>query len=82
MLPFDYTAFDAVARVSVKTPVVTVVANDTNREELDEFAACIRGGGMPDTDGWWATRNLAVVMAVIRSAREGRAVDVAPLVAG
>src|SRR5215831_788520 len=59
---------------------VAVAANDTLREELDEFAACIRNGRKPETDGWWAARNLAVVIAGIQSAREGRAVDVAPLV--
>jgi predicted dehydrogenase len=61
---------------------VPVTPNDTLREELDEFAACVRDGGQPETDGWWATRNLAVVMAAIQSAREGCAVDVAPLAAG
>jgi len=61
---------------------VAVTSNDTIREELDEFAACIRKGGKPETDGWWASRNLAVVMAGIQSAREGRALDVAPLAAG
>jgi predicted dehydrogenase len=61
---------------------IAVEANDTIREELDEFAACIRIGRKPETDGWWAARNLAVVMAGIQSAREGRAVDVASLAAG
>jgi len=55
---------------------IAVTANDTICEELDEFAACIRNGGQPETDGWWASRNLAVVMAGVQSAREGRAVDV------
>jgi predicted dehydrogenase len=62
--------------------VVAVAANDTIREELDEFVACIRNRGKPETDGWWASRNLAVVMAGIESAREGRAVDVGRLAAG
>src|SRR5262252_7064136 len=61
---------------------VAMSPNDTIREELDEFAACIRNGGKPETDGWWASRNLAVVTAGIQSAREGRAVDVASLIAG
>jgi predicted dehydrogenase len=61
---------------------VAVAANDTIREELEEFAACIRHGGRPETDGWWGMRNLAVVMAGIASAREGRAVDVEPPVRG
>jgi predicted dehydrogenase len=58
---------------------VAVGKNDTLREELEEFVACIRNGGKPETDGWWAARNLAVVMAGILSAREGRAVDVAEM---
>jgi predicted dehydrogenase len=63
------------------TPVPTT-HNDTIREELEEFAACIRNGGTPETDGQWATRNLAVIKAGIRSAREGRTVDVAEVIAG
>ena len=56
---------------------VAVAANDTIREELEEFVACIRNGGKPETDGWWASRNLAVVIArESESAREGRAVEV------
>ena len=38
--------------------------------------ARIRGSGKPETDGFWATRNLAVIKAGVRSAREGSAVDV------
>ncbi len=55
--------------------------NDTIREELEEFVRCIRDGGRPETDGWWATRNLAVVRAGIRSARERRVVEVAEIMA-
>jgi predicted dehydrogenase len=51
-------------------------ANDTIREELEEFAHCVRTGATPETDGWWATRNLAVIKAGVRSAREKRAVKV------
>ena len=61
---------------------VAMSPNDTIREELDEFAACIRNGAKPETDGWWAARNLAVVTAGIQSAREGRAIDVASLTTG
>src|SRR5262249_59610022 len=50
---------------------VAIAANDTIREELDEFAACIRDGGRPETDGWWASRNLAVVLAGVQNARAG-----------
>ena len=57
-------------------PIVTE-SNDTIREELDEFVRCVRTGAKPETDGFWATRNLAVIKAGVRSAREGRGVDVA-----
>jgi predicted dehydrogenase len=51
--------------------------NDTIREELDEFAQCVRTGSKPETDGFWAARNLAVIKAGAKSAREGRVVEVA-----
>src|SRR5271166_480535 len=60
---------------------VPVAANDTIREELEEFAACVRSGGKPETDGWWASRNLAVIRAGIESARTGRLVEVDAVIA-
>lgn len=53
--------------------------NDTIREEMDEFVHCIRNGTKPETGGAWASRNLAVIKAGVRSVREGRAVDVADM---
>jgi predicted dehydrogenase len=50
--------------------------NDTIREELEEFAHCVRSGSKPETDGFWGARNLAVIRAGVRSAREGRVVEV------
>ena len=35
----------------------------------------------PETDGFWAARNLAVIKAGVKSAREGRVVDVAEIIA-
>ena len=55
---------------------ITLPKNDAIREELDDFAASIRNGTKPETGGWWASHNLAVIMAGIQSAREGRAIDV------
>jgi predicted dehydrogenase len=55
--------------------------NDTIREELDEFARCVREGTAPETDGFWGARNLAVIKAGARSAREGRVVEVAEVLA-
>jgi predicted dehydrogenase len=69
-------------RGETKPHAVPVEANDTIREELEEFVACVRSGGKPETDGWWASRNLAVIRAGIQSAREGRAIDVDAVIAG
>jgi len=55
--------------------------NDTIREELEEFAGCVRHGGRPEADGETATHNLAVIKAGVRSAREGRVVEVADILA-
>ena len=56
---------------------VPCAKNDTFVEELEEFAAAMRGGGKPEVGGDYATRSLAVVRAGILSAREGRRVEVA-----
>jgi predicted dehydrogenase len=66
-------------RGETKARPVPTENNDTIREELEEFAHCVRNGTKPETDGFWATRNLAVIKAGVRSAREGRAVDVAEM---
>jgi predicted dehydrogenase len=55
---------------------ITTNDNDVIREELDEFVHCVRTGAKPETDGWWASRNLAVVKAGVKSASEGRTVAV------
>jgi predicted dehydrogenase len=60
---------------------VALETNDTIREELEEFVHCVRTGARPETDGFWAARNLAVIKAGVRSAREGRAVEVAEMLA-
>jgi predicted dehydrogenase len=50
--------------------------NDTFVEELEEFAAAVRGKGAPEMGGEQATNSLAVVRAGILSAREGRRVEI------
>jgi predicted dehydrogenase len=50
--------------------------NDTLVEELEEFARAVRGDGEPEMDGERATASLAVILAGIRSAKEGRRVEV------
>jgi predicted dehydrogenase len=55
--------------------------NDTLVEELEEFARAVRGEGQPEMDGAKATASLAVLLAGIRAAREGRCVEVAEILA-
>jgi predicted dehydrogenase len=65
-----------------KTPVaVPCEKNDTFVEELEEFAAAVRGGPPPEVGGDYATKSLAVIRAGITSAREGRRVEVAEILA-
>jgi predicted dehydrogenase len=65
-----------------KKPVaVPCEKNDTFVEELDEFAAAVRGGPPPEVGGEYATKSLAVIRAGIASAREGRRVEVAEILA-
>src|SRR5688572_29068223 len=51
--------------------------NDTIVEELEEFARAMRGDGRPEMDGEKATASLAVLLAGIKSAGEGRRVETA-----
>jgi predicted dehydrogenase len=53
--------------------------HDPVREELEEFADAVRGKGKPEMDGEASTRSLAVLRAGIKSAREGRRVEVAEI---
>lgn len=53
---------------------------DDIRAELDEFAHCIRTGQPPETGGEWASHNLAVIKAGVKSAQEGRLVEVSEII--
>ena len=55
--------------------------NDPLVEELEEFAAATRGKGQPEMSGERATASLAVIRAGILSAKEGRRVTVAEMMA-
>jgi predicted dehydrogenase len=55
---------------------VACAKNDPIREELEEFAAAVRGEAQPEMDGERATASLAVILAGILSARERRTVEV------
>ena len=63
-------------RGSDKPEGVSFQKNDPIAEELDEFAAAVRGEAEPEMDGERSTRSLAVILAGIKSAREGRMVEV------
>jgi predicted dehydrogenase len=60
---------------------VPCAKNDTIREELEEFADAVRGRARVEMDGDSATVSLAVIRAGIVSAREGRRVEVAEILA-
>jgi len=55
--------------------------NDAFVDELEEFARAVRCGDAPEVDGEGGTRSLAVVRAGVVSAREGRRVEVAEVLA-
>lgn len=65
-----------------RTDAVPYEKNDTIVEELEEFAAAVRGQGQPEMDGEKSTASLAVLLAGVKSAREGRRVEVAEILAG
>jgi predicted dehydrogenase len=60
---------------------VPCAKNDAIVEELEEFAAAARGGAEPEMTGERATASLAVIRAGIVSAREGRRVTIAEVLA-
>src|SRR5262249_6333607 len=61
---------------------VSVPKTDAIVDELEEFARAVRGTARPEMDGERATASLAVIRAGLRSAREGRRVAVAEILAG
>jgi predicted dehydrogenase len=64
------------------TESVSYDKNDTIVEELEEFAAAVRGQGQPEMDGEKATASLAVLLAGVKSARDGRRIEVSEILAG
>jgi predicted dehydrogenase len=63
-------------RGSSTPEAVPVRKNDPIVEELVEFAAAVRGEADPEMDGERGTGSLAVLLAGIKSASEGRRVEV------
>ena len=68
-------------RGSDRAEPVACAKNDAIVDELDEFAAAVRGGTQPEMDGAKSTRSLAVLLAGIQSAREGRRVEISEVIA-
>src|SRR4051812_1722578 len=62
-----------------KAAAVPCVETDPIVEELEEFMRAARGEGEPEMDGEKSTTSLAVILAGIKSAREGRRVTVAEI---
>ncbi len=60
---------------------ISCASNDTVVEELEEFAAAVRGEGTPEMGGDDSTTSLAVIRAGIVAAREARRVEVAEILA-
>jgi predicted dehydrogenase len=63
-------------RGSTSAEPVAVKKNDPIVDELEEFARAVRGDGEPEMDGEKSTASLAVLLAGIKSAKEGRRVEV------
>jgi predicted dehydrogenase len=77
-----FTLFDGLRvlkRGTEKPEKISVPKNDPIVEELEEFARAVRGEREPEMDGERATRSLAVILAGIRSAKEGRRVEVSEI---
>src|SRR5882724_6220956 len=68
-------------RGAAKAEPVNCQKNDPIVEELEEFAAALRGDAEPEMDGRRGTASLAVLLAGIRSAKEGRRVEVKEILA-
>jgi predicted dehydrogenase len=68
-------------RGAERSEPVAVAKTDSFVDELEEFARAARGDGRPEMDGEAATRSLAVIRAGIESARTGRRVTVAEILA-
>ncbi|MGZ5582374.1 MAG: Gfo/Idh/MocA family protein [Usitatibacter sp.] len=60
---------------------IACAKSDPIAEELEEFARAVRGETEPEMDGERSTTSLAVILAGIRSAKEGRRVEVKEVLA-
>ncbi len=74
-----HTGLRWLKRGSDKPEAVSYSKIDTFVDQLEEFAAAVRGVGAPEVDGEKATLSLAVMRAGIRSAQEGRRIEIAEI---
>ena len=76
-----HTGLRWLKRGSDRAEPVNCAKNDAIVDELDEFADAVRGKAQPEMGGAASTRSLAVLLAGIQSAREGRRVEIAEVLA-
>jgi len=76
-----FTGLRHLKRGEAEPEAIPYEKNDTIVEELEEFAACIRGEATPEVDGQRATESLAVIRAGVKSVEQCRVVDVAEILA-
>ncbi|HEX7403089.1 MAG TPA: Gfo/Idh/MocA family oxidoreductase [Usitatibacter sp.] len=70
-----------IKRGAARAEAVPCLESDPIAEELEEFARAVRGQGAPEMNGERGTASLAVILAGIRSAKEGRRVEVKEMLA-
>ncbi|HEX7559300.1 MAG TPA: Gfo/Idh/MocA family oxidoreductase, partial [Usitatibacter sp.] len=70
-----------IKRGAARPETIACPESDPIAEELEEFARAVRGEGKPEMDGERGTASLAVILAGIRSAKEGRRVEVKEVLA-
>ncbi|MGZ5034366.1 MAG: Gfo/Idh/MocA family protein [Usitatibacter sp.] len=68
-------------RGATSPQAIACAKSDPIAEELEEFARAVRGETEPEMDGERSTTSLAVILAGIRSAKEGRRVEVKEVLA-
>jgi predicted dehydrogenase len=68
-------------RGSEKSESVVCGKTDAIVDELEEFARAVRGEAQPEMDGERSTASLATILAGVRSAKEGRRVEVKEMLA-
>jgi predicted dehydrogenase len=75
-------AFGLVLERDGQRDAIPAADNDTIREEIDEFAGCIRDGSKPEVDGEKALAALAVVEAAVLSSQRSRPVFISEVIGG